>query len=626
MKRVIALLILPLLCAGSLWAAVPAPEKLLPPDTLFVLTIPDYAKASASWKQWPASQLWDDPAVKPFREKLSSKMKSDFVEPLEKEFGIKFADYAGLAQGQLTVAVVPDGDKPTFLCLVDSRDKSAALKSNLATLKSKWVDSGKQVRVEKIRDVEFTTLLFKSADLKKALAKVFGESDENEGLETPKPESGGKPIELLVGQSDSLLIVSTAAKSIEKVLAGQSGSGSSALADQANFSSGGSALSRDALAYSWVNTKAIFDGILKSSKGGDGGGGLRPDKLLPAVGLTGLQSVAANVREGAGGSMVNVQLNVPEGGRRGLFKMLSFEAKDANPPPFVPADVVQFNRWRLDLSKAFNTLESTLTEVMPQAAGYMKLIIDAVDTATREKDPSFDLRKNLIANLGDDVIGYEKPPRKNTLADLGSPPSLFLIGSSRPEQVASALRALSAVMPQPKVKEREFLGRKVYAVNLPASPGPTGGKPVEKALHFTASGGYVALSMDVATLEEFMRSSDSTAKALRDNPGLGAAAEKVGGMSSGLFGYKNQAEEMRSVVETLRKESGTLANLFGNNPVAGRLGVDAPGKFKDWVDFSLLPPFDQISKYFYLNVWSGNLTPDGFAFRVYSPVPPQMKK
>ena len=33
--------------------------------------------------------------------------------------------------------------------------------------------------------------------------------------------------------------------------------------------------------------------------------------------------------------------------------MLSFEAKDANPPPFVPADAVKFIRWRLDLQKAW---------------------------------------------------------------------------------------------------------------------------------------------------------------------------------------------------------------------------------------------------------------------------------
>src|SRR5258708_11271124 len=40
-------------------------------------------------------------------------------------------------------------------------------------------------------------------------------------------------------------------------------------------------------------------------------------------------------------------------------------------------------------------------------------------TATaKDKDPSFDVRKNLIGNLGDDMISYEKPARSATRADL----------------------------------------------------------------------------------------------------------------------------------------------------------------------------------------------------------------
>src|SRR5262245_55925511 len=82
-------------------ASVPAPEKLLPADALGVLAIPDYAKAESVWNEWPSSQLWADPAMKPFREKFVTKLKSDVIEPLEKELGIKLSDYAGLARGQV---------------------------------------------------------------------------------------------------------------------------------------------------------------------------------------------------------------------------------------------------------------------------------------------------------------------------------------------------------------------------------------------------------------------------------------------------------------------------------------------------------------------------------------------
>jgi hypothetical protein len=321
-----------------------------------------------------------------------------------------------------------------------------------------------------------------------------------------------------------------------------------------------------------------------------------------------------------------VRLSVPESGRKGLFKLIAFDAKDANPPPFVPADAVKFNRLRLDLQKAWATLESTVVEAAPPAAGVLKMLLD---NAGKDKDPNFDLRKNLIENLGDDIVFYEKTPRKQTLEDLASPPTLTLIGSAKAEQLAASLKALTAVLPQQggKVKEREFLGRKVYALSLPPTPGRNGARPVERTLSYTASGGYVALSTDVSMLEEYLRSSGSPGKALRDTPGLVEAAQKVGGMGTGLFGFENQTETMRATVEILKKESGTLANLFSSSPLGGQLNMGEGGKkLQDWVDFSLLPSFDKIAKYFYLAVYSGNVTAEGLDFKVFSPKPPQLRK
>ena len=97
-----------LACAVTATAApTPPPDKLLPADTLAVLTLPDYASVRKASRQNPARQLWDDPAMKPFKDKFMAKFQSDLVKPLEKEFGLKFADYSGLAQGQVTLALTP---------------------------------------------------------------------------------------------------------------------------------------------------------------------------------------------------------------------------------------------------------------------------------------------------------------------------------------------------------------------------------------------------------------------------------------------------------------------------------------------------------------------------------------
>jgi len=612
-------------------AATPAPDQLLSGDVLGVFTIPDYARAKSTWSKWPASQLWDDPAMKPFRDKLTAKVKSDLLAPLEREFGMKLSDYQGLAQGQVTLAVTQNGwegkgdPSPGVLLLVDTKDKSELLKANLATLKKKWVESGKQTKTDKIRDIEFTTLIFSTDDLSKNLEKAFPDPNfGNETLDGPKAKKPGRKVEWLVGQSESLFILGNSEKAIEKVLLRQSGGAVPCLAEQASFAANYTALFRDSLGYGWINIKTIVDIFNKPAPAADASAaGLQPGKILSALGLTGLRTLAFNLRDTGDGCLAGVQLSVPETERKGIFKILFADARDASPPPFVPADAVKFSRWRLDIQKAFAALESMLVEINPQTAGVIKLV---VDNAGKDKDPNFDLRKNLIANLGDDVLHYQKNPRNPTLAELQNPPSLYLVGSPRAEQLAASVNALGSLVPKPKLKEREFLGRKVYTMSLPNDPGPRRAKGGgENTLSYAASGSYVALSTDPATLEEFLRGNSE--KSLRETAGLADAAQKVGGMGTGLFGYENQNETVHAALDILKKESGSLASLIGRSPFAERFGLgEDDKKFREWFDLSLLPSFDKISKYFYLNVWSGSVGSEGLSFKVFSPTPPQLKK
>ena len=83
--------------AVSLPAAIPAPEKFLPADTLAVFCVPDAAKLNVAYHQSPQVQMWNDPAMKPFKDKFMTKLETEIVKPLEKELGVKFSDYTGLA-------------------------------------------------------------------------------------------------------------------------------------------------------------------------------------------------------------------------------------------------------------------------------------------------------------------------------------------------------------------------------------------------------------------------------------------------------------------------------------------------------------------------------------------------
>jgi hypothetical protein len=69
-----------------------------------------------------------------------------------------------------------------------------------------------------------------------------------------------------------------------------------------------------------------------------------------------------------------------------------------------------------------------------------------------------------------------------------------------------------------------------------------------------------------------------------------------------------------------------LKNSSKDRPTAGgALPFVSPEKiFGEWMDFSLLPDYDKVSKYFYFSVTSGNVTADGLSFKVFAPRPPQL--
>lgn len=614
------------------FAAAPSPEQLLPSDTLAVLTVPDWDKAKAFYDKAPQAQLWRDPSLKPFRDHLWKRVEKQLIRPLERQLGITLADYAGLARGQLTLAVTQNGwdaksgKDPGFLLLVDCRGQEEQLKTHITNVRKKWVDAGNQIKTEKVRDVEFATLVIKREDIARALKGIFpatpGEAES---------DSKGAPFEISIGQSESLLLIGTQLKDLEKVLVRQSGGSLASLADETDFRGHQAAMFRDALAFGWIHFKPIYEvasrHLAEATADKREEMPFEPDKILAATGLPGVKTIAFKLSAIPEGSFAELFVGVPESSRSGIFKLLAVERKDAGPPPFVPADAVKFSRWRLDGQKAWTTLEAMISSISPQMANLLQMSLSMLG---KEKDPHFDLKKDLIGNLGDDFVTFQKNPRALTLSDLDSPPTLVLIGSANAEKLAQGLRTGVSILPMASpdlaLKEREFLGRKIYSMPLPAAPEGDDPKPAvsDESLHFSSSGGYVALSGDVTLVEEFLRSGETRGKALRETVGLVEAAQKVGGMNTGFFGFENQSETMRATLEALKNDSAKLQKLLSMASLGGK-GDSSDGDGDSWFDFSLLPSFDKLAKYFHFIVYSGSSTAEGLSWKMFAPAPPQLR-
>jgi hypothetical protein len=619
-KRLLLLLILGGFCPGAFPAVLP-PEKLLPKDTVLLVTVPDSLTAWGILTNSPYGRLWQDAAVKAFKDKFIDKFGSDVITPLERSLGIQLSAYTGLAQGQATFALLPiaQPDKPedhfARLFLLDTKDRAAQLRTNLADIRQKWAAAGKPMKTRKIREVEFTTLILSPEELSWAnLVSKPNSAVTVVGASTNK-------VEITFGQADSLVLVSDSIQAIEKVLSRQAGGLLPALEEQPAFQTDFAARLRGAPFYAWINVRDSIDILTKTPASDDADAGdasaLKPDSLLAAAGLTGLTSASFTYRSLPEGLSAQLFVGVPESKRRGLLKAFVGEAKDSNPPAFVPSDVTKFWRWRINIPHSWSQVETMLNEFNPQ---YSSVINFVLQTAGKDKDEHYDLKSELLGNLGDDIIHYEKAPHGSTLADLKSAPSLYLIGSPNAGKLAAALKTGLNFMGT--AKEREFLGRQICTLTVT----PQGATPARYSFSFASSGGYVALSGDTEILEEFLRSNDSKAKTLNDTPGLADAAQKAGGMGTGLFGFDNQNLSMRAGLEMLRQQPLTLQDILGSSSMVSSVNTgNQTDKLREWADFSLLPSYDAISRYFYFSVYAGSFSPEGFTMNFFAPTPPKLR-
>ena len=327
--------------------------------------------------------------MKPFRDKFLSRWREEVVKPLERELGLSLDSYASLPKGQLTVAVTKSDwqgsdDQPLgFLLLLDARDKTELLKTNLADLRKKWVASGKKLQTEKIRNLEFSIFPVTTNEVPKTLSKflwrptVFPQvSSGPDYKQAPVNPSGQGDMvldmvrvlltaskELVIGQVDSLLIVGNSTKGVEKVVIRLTGGAVPSLGELAVYQASHQAFFREAPFYGWVNVKAIVDTLARKSaetkppETPDPFEPLKPEKLVSATGLASCRTLAFDLQHSSEGDFLQLFLSVPDAARQGVFQILAGATKEAGPPPFVPADAVHFLRWRLDGAKTWAALE-----------------------------------------------------------------------------------------------------------------------------------------------------------------------------------------------------------------------------------------------------------------------------
>ncbi|MDP6892889.1 MAG: hypothetical protein QF731_06880 [Verrucomicrobiota bacterium] len=570
--------------------AAPALEDLFPAETVFLAAFPDYAAAERDFDSGVMGRLWNSTEMRSFREKLEKGFEDNLLGNIEERFGIEIDAFEEIANGPVAFAIVQGktpGEQPAFLLLIDAGKKTFTLGRTISRLERDWKRKGRKVGRTTLGSKKFTTLIGAS----------------------------GKEV-LHLGREKGLFFAGTDTGILEEVLERYSGKGTGSLSTNPIFASDKAMVLEGADAYVWADFSQVLPQLISSAPDGTDLG-LNIQDILNSLGLDGFKSMAAAFQEQKYGASFDIFIGLPEEKRTGFLGLLEMKRIDSAPNEFVSADAQLFQRWRIDIAATWSNLEKLLNDTAPDIGSMVEFTVNLLG---KDKDQNFDFKKSFFNNLGDDIILYQlEADMKNQEAG-GLNSLLGLVSTPNPDELIKAIGAIPGILPPP-LNEATMLPRRlgehsVYSFDFVLDSGA--GDDLKTGILFGAKDGYLVWSTNPNLLQ--LHLDGSPTRALSSRAGLFKAAEQVGGLKSGFFGYLDGPSSIQHVVSWIR-ETGILDVVY-SAIVMDDIGEADPG---GWLDFSLLPSDEKIGKFFDFAVFGLEREPQGITLKYFSPTPTSKK-
>jgi len=569
--------------------------------------IHDFSRLKSQFEKTNFYKLYKDQAMVDFVDDFKGKWQEK-IRKHDNELLRAITDIDTLPEGRVALALIfeeqtKDANEPPFLLITQWGRNIDKIKEAIDKMVKKAIENEAHRKTEDYRGVGITTIIRRPGS---SLSYCF---------------------------LDDCLIGAISPDVLKFVIAHIKGADSATLADEADYTATMKAVEspRQGQINFYVNIKQI----IKITKDEDSTG--KAKMLMGNLGLDNVRSFGCSIgfenppAAGSGVSFGKAFLKI-EGQKKGVFKMLEIESAAFRAPPFIPSSAYSVSFVNLNIKKAYNELGKILNSISPQFAAimYMPLL-----PPSPQGEPPLQLKSDIIDHLGSQIITAQSLGEAPSNAEAPRPrKSLIAVAIENRGALEKSLstlhsKLLSANNPDAR---RQLLGHTIYLIEpagiIPSKPKTPMQIVVPKTsqklkVAFTVTDTHLILGAEPA-VEGVIRTLNSTETVSLDSAKWFNRAKSIIPSVVGLAGLENNAASGEVFWSELRRtKKKTSKDKDADSGIQMGAGVKPGSPFphlmfsqggSELFDFSLLPEFDAVRKYFGLSAFYGISRPDGFFF------------
>ncbi len=593
MKHLPKILTLPVLCilfAGAAFAqTLQDAGKILPAETVALIQTKNFSQLVEQFQKTGYYALYKDPEMAAFIKSVAAKIDKK-LEEADDESLKAMVEQKVLPQGCASLGVILNekavkDDEPIVLMAFDWGDNLDKVKKIAEDADKKSAEDGDHISKTAFQGVEIVTDTSYVTD--------SGGSQETD--------------QWAYCFVDQVMLASDDIEVLKFAIAHLKGASSSTLADNADYNAALVATGPHHDIDIYVNIKHLIR--MFSDKDESGG----TKQTLEKLGFDNVTSAALSVgvaRQPGSTSLQKMCLKV-DGSKKGLIKMLELEPQAVKAPPFLSSSVYSVTFLNVSIPSIVEQLG--MMWPMPLASLYTPL-----PSPDGSDAPGPQIKADLIDHLGSQFL-IAQSINKSAPRDSMPVDTLFAVAVKNRAAVDKTLSFLHKTFLAAGREDstRQLLGHTIYLVNASflssffAQPtsnlqnsGPA--QPQTPAAALTVTDTHLLIASQTAVENAVRMLSQGGSESIASTPWFSAAKADMPSLV-GAATLQDNAAAIELLWNLVRKpDPSSASESAAMNPAALFTNLF------EGIDFSLLPEFDKVRKYFGTSSGYALSTPDGF--------------